>query len=122
MAYFAHIYNGVVNDILVINDSDIKDENGLVSEDIGASLCNELYQGGDWVLASLDGSIKYNAAKIDDIYDWNRKAFITPCPYPSWSLNEDTMKYEAPTPLPDGATTDKWFWDEATLAWKEKYL
>ena len=121
MALFAQIYDGHVQQIILINDEDISDNNGAVSEEAGAALCNHLYQGGDWVLTSGDGSIRYNAARLGDVFDENRNAFITPSPYPSWILNEQTMRYEAPTPLPEGASLDEWYWDESTLTWEERY-
>jgi hypothetical protein len=122
MALFAQIYNEHVEQIILINDEDISDENGVIQEEAGAALCNQLYQGGDWVLASNDGSIRYNSARIGDIFDEARNAFITPSPYPSWILNEQTMRYESPTPLPEGASLDLWYWDESELTWKEKYV
>jgi hypothetical protein len=122
MALFAQIYNGHVEQIILINDEDISDQNGIIQEEAGSALCNQLYQGGDWVLTSSDGSIRYNAARLGDVFDENRNAFITPSPYPSWILNEQTMRYESPTPLPEGASLDLWYWDESELTWKEKYV
>ena len=48
-------------------------------------------------------------------YDEDRDAFIEPQPYPSWILNEDTCRWEAPVPRPeDGQRYD---WNEETLNW-----
>lgn len=121
MALFAKILNGNVDQIIIINDQDIIDANGQINEAIGSQLCSTLNNGGNWILTSSNGSIRYNPAKVGDIYDQNRDAFITPCPYPSWILNESKMIYEAPVKLDDGKTLDEWIWDESTLEWKERY-
>lgn len=58
-----------------------------------------------------------NYAGIGYIYDSVRDAFYAPQPYPSWTLNEETCLWEAPTPRP---TDDKpYTWDEETLSWQE---
>lgn len=56
-----------------------------------------------------------NAANRDFTYDEHRDAFIPPQPFPSWTLNEETCLWDAPTPMP----TDEniYWWDENTLAW-----
>jgi hypothetical protein len=38
-------------------------------------------------------------------------------PFTSWTLNEETCLWNAPTPMP---TDDKMYvWDEPTISWKE---
>jgi hypothetical protein len=51
-------------------------------------------------------------------YDEERDAFISPKPYPSWLLNEDTCQWEAPTPRPEELMNVPVIWDEETLSWK----
>ena len=41
--------------------------------------------------------------------------FIPPQPYDSWILNEETGKWEAPEPMPEG---ENWIWDEENVRWK----
>jgi hypothetical protein len=56
-----------------------------------------------------------NGAGIGYTYDAQRDAFIPPQPFPSWTLNEDTCLWDAPTPMP---VDDKQYqWDEATTNW-----
>jgi hypothetical protein len=58
-----------------------------------------------------------NYAGVGYTYDAERDAFIAPQPFASWTLNEDTCLWDAPSPYPtDGKL---YFWDEATLAWVE---
>ena len=59
--------------------------------------------------------LRKNYAGIGYIYDPVRDAFYTPKPFNSWSLNEDTCLWEAPTPYPtDGKIYD---WNEASKSW-----
>ena len=56
-----------------------------------------------------------NYAGIGYIYDEQRDAFISPKPYPSWILNEDTCLWEPPVPYPtDG---ERYTWNEEELEW-----
>lgn len=50
-------------------------------------------------------------------YDSVRDAFYEQQPFPSWTLNEDTCIWEAPTPMPDDGKYYKW--NEDTGAWEE---
>jgi hypothetical protein len=58
-----------------------------------------------------------NFAGIDYVYDIYRDAFIPPKPFNSWTLNEETCLWEAPTPMPQDGTI--YIWDEITLSWKQ---
>ena len=60
-------------------------------------------------------AFRKNYAGIDYTYDSVRDAFYEPQPYPSWTLNEDTCLWEAPTAYPDD---DKYYkWDEENQQW-----
>jgi len=50
-------------------------------------------------------------------YDQTRDAFIPPKPFPSWVLNEDTCRWDAPIPRPDDGKMYEW--DEGTTSWIE---
>lgn len=63
-------------------------------------------------------ALRKNYAGVGYTYDETRDAFILPKPYPSWILNEDTCKWDAPTPMPDDGKI--YYWDEDTTNWKEK--
>ena len=64
-----------------------------------------------------DGGIalRKNYAGRGYTYDKVRDAFIPPKPYPSWSLNEDTCLWDAPTPMPDDENL--YDWDEDVGEW-----
>jgi hypothetical protein len=58
-----------------------------------------------------------NYAGYGYTYDEQRDAFIPPKPYSSWTLNEDTCLWEAPTARP--ADDKAYIWDETQLNWVE---
>ncbi len=64
---------------------------------------------------SYNGSIRKNYAGIGYTYDTGRDAFIAPQPYPSWTLDEATCRWQAPVPIPSEG--GPWTWDEETLSW-----
>ena len=67
--------------------------------------------------ADQSKAYRKNYAGIGYTYDAERDAFIPPQPFASWTLNEDTCLWGAPTPYPDDGKP--YYWDEATLAWAE---
>ena len=61
-----------------------------------------------------------NYACIGYSYDAERDAFIPTKPFPSWLLDEDTCRWQAPYPIPEdgvSSTGQKYFWIEERLAW-----
>jgi hypothetical protein len=61
--------------------------------------------------------MRKNYAGIGFTYDANRDAFISPSPFNSWVLNEETCRWEAPTPMPQDEKMYRW--DEDTVSWVE---
>jgi hypothetical protein len=80
---------------------------------------------GDWIQTSyntrngvhLNGGtpLRKNFAAVGYTYDAQRDAFIPPQPYSSWTLNEDTCQWEAPTPRPNNGKMCSW--NESTTSW-----
>ena len=73
--------------------------------------------GGTWVQTSYNGNIRKNFAGIGYTYDADRDAFIPPKPFESWTLNETTCLWQAPTPYPQDGRI--YIWDEETTSWTE---
>ena len=116
MAHFAKIKNGLVKQVIVVNNADTANAEGVEMESIGAAFCERLL-GGDWKQTSYNGNIRKNYAGIGYTFDAMRDAFIAPKPYLSWVLNEQTCQWEAPVHMP---TDGKMYsWDESTLNWIE---
>lgn len=104
------------------------DDNNIVTEVITGIDESELIEGLDtetWYgnfrgqvckRTSYNGNYRKNYAGVGSTYDEGRDAFIAPKPYPSWTLNEETCRWQAPTTYPtDGFT---YFWNESELAWE----
>lgn len=114
MAHFAELNeNNEVIQVIVIDNADILDENGVESEARGISKCQELL-GGTWIQTSYNGTIRKNYAGSGAVYDSNRDAFIYPQVYASWSLDEDTCQWVPPVPRPIGG---RYKWSEPTVSW-----
>jgi hypothetical protein len=64
---------------------------------------------------SYNGNIRKNYAGIGFTYDPELDAFIEPQPYPSWTLNQQTCKWESPTPYPNDGLA--YAWNEQDLDW-----
>jgi hypothetical protein len=117
MAHFAQLNeDNIVTQVIVVANDDTKDSDGMENEAVGAAFCANLL-GGTWKQTSYNARIRKNYAGIGYTYDEGRNAFIPPQPYASWTLNETTAQWEAPTPYP---TDDKRYsWDEGTTSWIE---
>jgi len=72
---------------------------------------------GEWLQTSYNNNIRKNFAGIGFTYDVERDAFISPKPYNSWALDEDTCQWIPYVPYPtDGKD---YGWDESTTNWTE---
>jgi hypothetical protein len=114
MAHFAKIENGVVTQVIVVDNKDTADATGVEKEHIGAAFCERLF-GGAWKQTSYNGNFRKNYAGIGYTYNADIDAFVPPKPYASWVLNNDTAQWEAPVPMPDD--DNKYQWNEETLSW-----
>jgi len=66
---------------------------------------------------SYNGNYRKNYAGVGYTYDAERDALIPPKPFASWVLNEDTCRWDSPTPYPtDGK---RYVWNENKREWEE---
>ena len=104
------------------------DENNIVTEVIPGRNEDETVNGiSDWeayysqirgqtcIRTSFNGNIRKNFAGIGFTYDPDRDAFIEPKPFESWVLNEETCKWEPPTPMP--IDDNLYEWSENSQSW-----
>ena len=68
---------------------------------------------GTWMEPS--DQIRKNYAGIGYSYDTTRDAFIPKKLYPSWTLDEDTCRWNPPVSYPDDG--EKYAWNEETKSW-----
>jgi hypothetical protein len=112
MAHFAKVIDGIVTEVLVI-DQDVIDTGWFGDPSLWVQTSYNTYGG-----QHPEGRpLRKNYAGIGYTYDAERDAFIPPQPFASWVLNEDTCLWDAPTAKPDDGKL--YIWDEATLAWVE---
>ena len=116
MAYFAKIgLNNKVIEVLSVHNNVLKDSNGVEQEVNGVDFLTKLTGYPLWIQTSYNNNIRKNYAKIGMTYDETRNAFISPKPFNSWVLNEDTCLWDAPVDMPED--DNKYIWNELTLAW-----
>jgi hypothetical protein len=110
MSHFAKVENGVVTQVIVVEQDVI--DSGLF--------------GTGWLQTSYNTHggqhpegrpLRKNYAGVGYTYDSTRDAFIPPTPYASWVMDEATCLWNAPTAMPDDGKTYQW--DEDTTSWVE---
>ena len=117
MAHFAELdANNVVLRVIVVDNKDTADVNGIEKEYIGAAFCEKLF-GGTWKQTSYNGNFRKNYAGIGYSYlPAPIDGFAPPRPYESWNLDPDTCQWVAPVPMPtDG---ERYSWNESAQAWE----
>ena len=110
MAHYAFLdQNNVVTEVIVGKDeTDLTHDWESFYGEIRQQICKR---------TSYNGNIRKNFAGIGYTYDAERDAFISPKPFASWVLNEDTCRWDAPVAMP---TDDKRYtWNEANQSWDE---
>ena len=116
MAHFAKLdENNVVLEVHCVHNNELL-FNGVESEAQGIAFL-VMWSGGYplWKQTSYNGTFRKNYAGVGDIYDPQRDAFISPQPYASWTLDENTCRWMPPVPYP--ADNNRYSWDEPTLSW-----
>ena len=111
MSHFAKVENGIVTQVIVA------EQNVIDSGIFGDGWVQTSYNTHGGVHANGNTPLRKNYAGVGYTYDSQRDAFISPQPYPSWTLVEDTCLWSAPVPMP---IDDKFYsWDETSLTWVE---
>ena len=111
MAHYAFLdKDGIVTEVITGRDE---------TETVDGISDWETYYGNirnqDCVRTSYNGNIRFNYAGIGFTYDADRDAFISPKPYESWVLDEETCRWAAPVPYPEDDVMYQW--DEETIDW-----
>lgn len=112
MAHFAKVENGVVTQVIVIDQETLN--TGLWGDPASWVQTSYNTRGGE----HPEGRpLRKNFAGIGYSYDAQRDAFTPPKPFNSWLLDEETCLWNAPTPMPtDGKMYE---WNEETTSWVE---
>jgi len=116
MAHFAQIdENNIVLQVIVVSDDDCAGGNFPESESAGAYFCNKLL-GGVWKQTSYNNNFRKRYAGIGYTYSEELDMFISPQPYPSWTLDSEG-DWNSPIPYPDDGKP--YIWNEETGSWDE---
>ena len=114
MAHFAELdENNVVLQVIVVHNNELMDTDGTENEAKGVQFCNSLFGHNNWIQTSYNANMRKQFAGIGYTYDDVNDVFVSPQPYPSWTLNADNI-WEAPVEKP----ADKDNWNEDTQNWE----
>jgi hypothetical protein len=113
MSHFAKVLDGKVVQVIVAEPEFF---NTFVDTSAGTWLQTSYNTYGNQ--HKLGGTpLRGNYAGVGFTYDHTNDVFYAPKPFASWTLNQSTWIWEAPTPMPtDGK---QYVWDEPTTSWKE---
>ena len=126
MSHFAKVVNGIVTDVIKI-EQDVVDS-GVVGDpslwiQTSYNTRNGVHINPD--TGEPDGGIplRGNFAGIGYYYDAELDVFYPEsAPYPSWVLNAERVQWEPPKPYPTDSTTEnprQYVWIEEELDWEE---
>ena len=70
MAHFARVENGIVREVIVVNNEVITDTNGQEQEQLGIDFCKSLYgDNTEWAQTSYNGTFRGKYAGSGDTWD-----------------------------------------------------
>jgi hypothetical protein len=113
MAHFAKVNNGIVEKVIVAEESFFD----TFVDDSAGEWIQTSYNTKAGVHLNNGTPLRKNYAGIGYTYDKTRDAFIPPQPYPSWTLNEDTCRWECPVEYPTDGNI--YTWNETDQQWDE---
>ncbi len=124
MAHFAELNNSnEVLRVVVISNDDVDSHGGELSSDAEtfvASIVPHSEDGTAWKQTSYNSNFRKQYAGIGLIYDASKDKFISPQPYPSWSVDSND-DWEAPVTYPTITEIDSNIvytsWDEDNQKW-----
>ena len=119
MAHFAQIdENGLVLQIIVVNNSDCGDLPFPESEAIGVAFCKAILgEDTNWLQTSYNSNFRRKYASIGGYYVPELDGFTAMQPFPSWTLNRQIGEWEAPIPMPSVPELHVAVWDEEGQEW-----
>jgi len=125
MAHFVEIdLNNIVLRVVRACDNDIANNGGEQSEQAAEhfkTICPLSINGVKWIQTSYNNNFRKKYARIGDTFNSTKNKFISPQPYPSWSLDSND-DWKAPVPMPLLTKEEKlegkaYIWNENTLSW-----
>lgn len=120
MSHFAKVVNGIVTQVIVAEpdffDTFIDSSPGQWIQTSYNTRGGVHYQpNSNTPSEDQTKALRKNYAGVGYSYDATKDAFISPKPFNSWILNEDTCLWEPPVEYPtDGNSYE---WNEETQSW-----
>ena len=112
--------NNKVIDTLAVDETDIVDSNGNISDELTTSFANSIRQTtGTWKAAGMfqEGTVpsfRKTQPGIGDNWEPEQQKFYQKQPHSSWVLDSN-LDWNSPTPKPNSTT--KSIYNEETQAW-----
>lgn len=78
MAHFAQIENGIVRDVIVIDNANCGGGDFPESEPIGQAFIASIWLTGEWLQTSYNGNFRGSYAGIGYTYDSDLDEFVAP--------------------------------------------
>jgi hypothetical protein len=122
MGHYAKVEDGVVTNVIAAEaeffDTFVDDSPGEWIKTSYNTRGGVHYQpDSDTPSTDQTKALRKNYASIGFTYDHERDAFIPPKPFDSWTLNDTTCLWEAPTAMPDDDNV--YNWNESTQTWDQ---
>lgn len=96
-----------VDQVIDIDENWGLDEHGEYKEILVIGELKQLFGlNTKWVESSRNGEFRYRPASPGYYYDEDRDAFISPKIFPSFTLEDTTLEWIAPLPMPELPDTD----------------
>lgn len=115
MAYFAELDNqNLVVRVVAVSDNEAPDP--APNDQAGNHFLNSIGLIGQWVQTSFNNRIRKQFAGIGYRYDAQADVFISPQPFPSWTLDQH---HDWQPPIPYPSDDQKYQWDEERQEWIE---
>jgi len=110
MAHYAQITNGVVTNVIIVNN-DVVGEYPQ-SDLIGKQFIASIGLTGEWVQTSFNNNFRKQFAALGFAYDAIKDQFVAPQPFSSWLLDSNN-NWQPPVQKPKGNC----YWDEQKQEW-----
>lgn len=120
MAYYALLnHKNVITKVITGVDEDSVDYNlEIVYQDLYKQVCKRTsYNTRKGVHLNGKTPFRKNFAGVGYTYDESKDAFIPPKPFDSWTLDENSCTWTAPSEMP--SDNNRYDWDEDNQQWTQ---
>jgi len=110
--------NGKILNIIQVADADCQDAEGNFNNTIGLQFLENVFPTTLFVPVL---STSVGVAEIGGTWNDTDNVFVSIKPYPSWTFNNTSGKWEAPINKPDDNSENSYYvWNESSQIWTKK--